>query len=555
MKHQRMFTKLMSTTLLAGTTFVSSLLSAHGPEAPGQNHGQQQEQVWQLDEAAIGTVSLKNSCSAEVQTTFNRGIALLHSFWFSAAIDTFSEVLAHDPKCAMAEWGKAMSHWGNPLGNNRAKEQLKLGAAAVTRARKLPTGSSRERDYIDAVGLLYENYTTTEDHPRAVAFEKAMEKLVQRFPEDGEAAIFYAMALNGTADLTDKTYTQPLRAAKILEAAFEAQPNHPGIAHYIIHSYDTPSLAKYALPAAQQYAGIAPAAPHALHMPSHTFTRLGYWQESIDTNLRSADAAMAAGSPGEALHAIDYMTYAYLQTGQDAAASEAVPRAAEVFAQLPGNDRYIVAGAYAAAAVPTRFALERGDWVAATKVPSVKSPAPFVDAIVYFAHGIGATRTKNIAGGNIALANLRNVEQKLQNNVYWAGRVEIHRTIVEAWLEHARGNKDAAITAMRKAVALEDASEKSAISPGPLAPAGEQLGELLLEVGRPNEALKAFSTAVEKEPGRLRGLYGAALAAQEVGQSALTREYFSRLLKICEKADAERPELIRARAYLAAAEL
>jgi len=553
MKHQQMLTKLMFTALFGGATLVSTLVSAHEPTA--QEQGQQQEQAWQLDEAAIGTVSFKNSCSAEVQTTFNRGIALLHSFWFSAAIDTFSEVLAHDPKCAMAKWGQAMSHWGNPLGNNRAKEQLKLGAEAASQARKLPTGSSRERDYIDAVSLLFENYLTTEDQPRATAFEKAMEKLVLQFPEDSEAAIFYAMALNGTADLTDKTYTQPLRAAKILEAAFEAQPNHPGIAHYIIHSYDTPSLAKYALPAAKQYAGIAPAAPHALHMPSHTFTRLGHWQESIDTNIRSADAAMAAGSPGEALHAIDYMTYAYLQTGQDTAAAVAVPRAAEVFAQLPGNDRYIVAGAFAAAAVPTRFALERGDWIAASKVPRVKSPAPFVDAIVDFAHGIGAARSKDIEGASSALANLKSAQQKLQKNVYWAGRVELQRTMVEAWLEHARGNKEAALMAMRKAVELENASEKSAISPGPFAPAGEQLGELLFEMGRPNEALKAFQTAVDKEPGRFRGLYGAALAALDAGQPVLTGEYFSRLLKICKNADAERPELIRARAYVAAAEL
>jgi len=448
-----------------------------------------------------------------------------------------------------------MSHWGNPLGDNRAKELLKLGAEAVSRARKLPSGDSRERDYIDAVGLLFENYATTDDHPRAVAFEKAMEKLVERYPEDSEAAIFFAMALNGTADLTDKTYAQPLRAAKILEAVFEAQPNHPGIADYIIHSYDAPSLAKYALPAARQYAGIAPAAPHALHMPSHTFTRLGHWQESIETNIRSAEAAMAAESPGEALHAIDYMTYAYLPTGQDTAAAVAVPRAAEVYTQVPSNDRYLVAGAYAAAAVPTRFALERGDWTAATLVPTVKSPAPFIDAIVDFAHGIGATRNKDIEGGSAALANLKAAEEQLQKNAYWAGRVEIQRTIVEAWLKHARGNQDAALITMRKAVELENASEKWAISPGPLAPAGEQLGELLLELGRPSEALNAFQTAVEKEPRRFRGLYGAALAAVGAGKAELAREYFSRLVEICKDADAERPELVHARAYVAGAEV
>ena len=377
-----------------------------------------------------------------------------------------------------------------------------------------------------------------------------METLVENYPDDSEAAIFFAMALNGTADLTDKTYAQPLRAAKILEAAFEAEPNHPGIAHYIIHSYDAPALAKHALPAAQQYASIAPAAPHALHMPSHTFTRLGYWQQSIDTNLRSADAAMAAGSPGEALHAIDYMTYAYLQTGRDAAAAATLPRAEKIFSQLAKNDRYLVAGAYAAAAVPTRYALERGDWAAAIKVPSVKSPAPFVDAIVDFAHGIGAARSNDFATAADALKNLKTSEDKLQNNAYWAGRVAIQRTIVEAWLEKARGNHSAAVTLMRKALELENASEKSAISPGPLAPAGEQLGELLLELGRADEALNAFQTAVEKEPGRFRGLYGAAIAAQQTGNATLSRQYFSRLIEICSDADAERPELLHAQAYL-----
>jgi tetratricopeptide (TPR) repeat protein len=540
MKCQQTIPALMFMALVG----VVTLATAHEPDAT--------EQALQLDEAAVGTVQFENSCSDEVQPAFNRGVALLHSFWFAAAVDTFSEVLAHDPKCAMAEWGKAMAAWGNPLGNNRAKELLKTGAEAVSRARQRPIGDARERDYIDAVGLLYENYETTKDHPRAVAFEKAMEQLVESYPEDSEAAIFFAMALNGTADLTDKTYAQPLRAAKILEAALEAQPNHPGIAHYIIHSYDVPSLAKHALPAARQYAGIAPAAPHALHMPSHTFTRLGHWQESIDTNLRSADAAMAAGSPSEALHAIDYMAYAYLQTGQDAAAAGTLTRAADVFTQVASNDRYIVAGAFAAAAVPTRFALERGDWAAATQVPTVESPAPFVDAIVDFAHGIGAARTKDLEGGSAAVAKLKATEEKLQKNAYWAGRVAIQRTIVEAWLQHGGDDQAAALSTMQRAVELENATEKSAISPGPLAPAGEQLGELLLELGRPGDALNAFRTAVEKEPGRLRGIYGAALAAERAGQAEVAQEYFLRLVTICKDGDEERPELVRARAYLGA---
>ena len=515
---------------------------AHEPSAT--------DQPLQLNEAAVGSVNFDNSCSDGVKPLFNRGIAMLHSFWFAASIDTFDHVLEADPQCAMAEWGKAMSHWGNPLSNNRAKELLKPGAQAVARARKLPTGSSRERDYIDAVAALYTDFENTPDTSRSVAFEKAMERLVANYPDDSEAAIFYAMALNGSADLTDKTYAQPLRAAKILEAAFAAQPNHPGIAHYIIHSYDVPSLAKHALPAAQKYAGLAPAAPHALHMPSHTFTRLGYWQESIDTNLRAADAALATDSPAEALHAIDYMAYAYLQTAQDAAAQGELTRTVEVFKQVASNNRYIVAGAFAAAAVPTRFALEHGDWAAATHISMVPSPAPFVDAIVHFAHGIGAARSNDSATALQAVYDLKAAELKLSKDVFWAGRVAIQRSVVEAWLSFADGQFDQAVSTMRQAVELERASEKSSISPGPIAPAREQLGALLLELKRPGEALTAFEEAVEKEAGRFRGLYGAAIAAEAAGKPARAREYFARLVKICANADSERSELTHARSYL-----
>ena len=508
------------------------------------------DQPMQLNEAAVGSVNFENSCRDAVKPLFNRGIAMLHSFWFDAAIDTFDHVLEADPQCAMAEWAKAMSHWGNPLSANRDKALLKPGAEAVARARKLETGNTRERDYIEAVAALYTDFENTPDQSRAVAFEKAMERLAAKYPDDSEAAIFYALALNGSADLTDKTYAQLLRAGKILDAAFATQPNHPGIAHYIIHSYDVPSLAKHALPAAKQYAGIAPAAPHALHMPSHTFTRLGYWQESIDTNLRSADAALAADSPSEALHAIDYMVYAYLQTAQDAAAEGELKRTAEVFKQVAANDRYIVAGAFAAAAVPTRFALERGDWPAATRVPLVPSPAPFIDAIVHFAHGIGAARSNDTATARQAVDRLKATELKLSKDAYWAGRVAIQRHVVEAWLSFTDGQFDQAVSTMHQAVELERASEKSSISPGPIAPASEQLGELLLELKRPDEALSAFEEAVEQEAGRFRGLYGAAIAADAAGKPARAREYFARLVKICANADSERSELIHARSYL-----
>lgn len=516
--------------------------SAHEPE--------NSQQYLELDEAAVGSVRFATSCAAEIEPLFNRGIALLHSFWFAAAISTFDEVLNTDPECVMAEWGKAMAHWGNPLGNNRGKDLLKLGAEAVERARAMPGGTAREREYVEAVATLYKDFENTPDKSRSKAFDKAMEKLVSHYPDDSEAAIFFAMALNGSADLTDKSYAQPLRAAKILEAAFEAEPNHPGIAHYIIHSYDVPSLAMHALPAAQQYAGIAPAAPHALHMPSHTFTRLGYWQESIDTNQRSAKAAMAADSPAEALHAIDYMVYAYLQTAQDKAAAVEVSRSAEIFEQVADQDRYRVAGAFAAAAVPTRYALERGDWNAATKIATVESSVPFINAMVHLAHGVGAARSGDVATASAALAELKAAEEKLSKNVYWAGRVKIQRKVVEGWTLFAAGDQDSALKVMKQARDLERGSEKSAISPGPIAPAREQVGELLLAMNRADDALHAFEEAIEKEAGRFRGLFGAGVAADAAGKPDKAREYFSRLLKICDNGDGDREELRHASVYL-----
>ncbi|MFT4585627.1 MAG: hypothetical protein ACI915_004025 [Gammaproteobacteria bacterium] len=504
----------------------------------------------QLGEAALGSVDFANSCSTSVKPLFNQGIALLHSFWFAAAIKTFDEVLTEDPNCAMAEWGKSMANWGNPLGNNRAKALLRAGFEAAARARKLPTGDARERDYIDAVSVLYDDFENTPDHDRSVAFEKAMQRLTETYPNDSEAAILYAMALNGSADLADKTYAQPLRAAKILEAAFAEQPNHPGIAHYLIHSYDVPSLAKHALPAARQYAGIAPAAPHALHMPSHTFTRLGHWQESIDTNIRSADAALAADSPAEALHAIDYMIYAYLQTGQDTAAQATVARTEEVFSQVKSDDRYIVAGAYAAAAVPSRFALERGDWAAAKNIQAISSPTPFIDAIVHLARGLGAAHGKDVESTRAAIAGLKASEEKLAKNAYWMGQVAIQRTIVEAWLALAENNPELALSTMRKAAQLEQSTEKSAISPGPLVAAYEQLGEMLLELNQPVEALASFRAAIAKEPGRFRGLYGAANAADAAGLKPAAMSYFAELVSICANADADRRELKEAQSYL-----
>jgi predicted Zn-dependent protease len=514
--------------------------------------GHQPSGTTELDEEAIGSVQFDTSCAERTRQSFNRGIALLHSFWFDASIAAFEAVLKTDSNCAMAEWGIAMSHWGNPLGKKRPKPSLRPGSEAVARARSLGTDDERESLYIEAVAELYRDFETTPDHPRAVAFEKAMAKIVERYPNDTEAAIFYAMALNGTADLKDKTYAQQIRAAEILERAFEEQPNHPGIAHYIIHSYDAPALAARALPAARQYAGIAPAAPHALHMPSHTFTRLGHWQDSIDTNLLSAEAAKKANSPAEVLHAYDYMVYGYLQTAQDDAARGVLDKTGAVFEEVPLDDRYVVAGAYAAAAVPARYALERGDWARASSIEPVASPAPFVNAIVYFARGLGAARNGDLADARAAHQNLVKLANTPGQSAYWAEQVEIQREVVEAWIELAEGKPDQALASMTASAEREDATEKSGISPGPLAPARELLGEMLLELGKPTEALTAFRATIEKEPGRFRGLFGGAIAAEAAGHPQLAKQYFARLLENCERSAPGRPELAKAKAFVAA---
>jgi len=512
---------------------------AHKPTGPAE-----------LDEAAIGSVHFETTCTPETRALFDRGIALLHSFWFDASIETFEGVLSIDSNCAMAEWGIAISHWGNPLGKKRPKEHLRLGAEAVVRARALKGGSEREAAYIEAAAELYRDFEATPDPPRAVAFEKAMEQLVAHYPEDTEAAIFYAMALNGTADLKDKTYAQQIRAAEILERAFEEQPNHPGIAHYIIHSYDAPALAHRALPAAQQYAGIAPAAPHALHMPSHTFTRLGHWQDSIDTNLLSAEAALTASSPAEALHALDYMMYGYLQTAQDDAALEVQDRTESI--SVPKDDRYVIAGAYASAAVPARYALETGDWSRAAELQPMSSSAAFVGAIVQFARGLGAARSGNLEVARAARSSLVELERTSGQSAYWVEKIEIQRSVVGAWIEFAEGSTDQAIASMKAAAEREDQTDKSGISPGPIAPARELLGEMLLQAGKPAAALSAFQRTIEKEPGRFRGLYGGAVAAAAASRPELAEKYFSRLVEMCERAKPGRSELEQAKSYLLA---
>lgn len=498
----------------------------------------------------LGAVHFETSCAPAVRQDFDHGIALLHSFWFSAAIDSFNAVLKADPKCAMAQWGIAMSWWGNPFASYRSAPALKAGLAAVDGAKATGATTDRERAYVDAVDRLFRDAGTVDQRTRTVAYEKAMEALTARYPDDIEARIFYALALDQTALPSDKTYANQLKAAAILEREFRQQPQHPGLAHYIIHSFDAPPLAPRALDAARRYAQIAPDAPHALHMPSHTFTRVGYWQESIDANLASAAAAHKDNATAEELHALDYQTYAYLQTAQDAAAKRNLETIGPLADRIPtttaGNAAPPTAGYYALAAIPARYALERNAWAEAAGLTPRETPFAWPDAVTRFARALGAARSGNAAAARQEVDRLTALRDTLEKakDTYWSGQVEIQRRGASAWVALAEGREADAVRLMREAADLEDATEKAAVTPGPIKPARELLGEMLLQLKRPGDALVEFEAAMKKEPNRFRALYGAAQAAAAAGKPAQAATYYASLREITKKADSPgRPEL------------
>jgi tetratricopeptide (TPR) repeat protein len=502
----------------------------------------------------LGRVHFETSCAPEVSAAFDRAVALLHSFSFSTAKRAFEDVIAADPACAMAHWGVAVTHWSNPFSLQRSAATLAGGHAAAARAMATGTPTPRERAYIAAVGELYKDYETVDQRTRVLAYERAMERLHRAWPDDREATAFYALAINQTALPTDKTYSQQLKAAGLLEELFADDPEHPGLAHYIIHAYDHPPLASRALEAARRYAVIAPSAPHALHMPSHTFTRVGYWQDSIETNIASAAAALGDGSISEALHAMDYQVYAYLQTAQDAAARGLVGEAPRVLAQLDpdamGGAAPPVAGLYAAAAIPARYAMERGAWKEAAALEVQPTDFAYVDAITHFARAVGAARNGNPDAAKADAEALKALGGKLAaaNETYWAEQVRIQGEVALAWIAFAEGRQQEALDRLRAAAAAEDAGDKSAISPGPLAPARELLGEMLLTMNRPQEALEEFEATLKKEPNRFRATHQAARAAMQAGNATAARKHYADLLTICKAGDTPgRPELREAR--------
>jgi hypothetical protein len=489
---------------------------------------------------ALGTVHFATSCSPAVAPRFDRAVALLHSFEFGESIRTFDEVLAADPGCAMAHWGIALSRWSNPLApGRRVPAQLQAGRAAADAAARLgPRTTERERAYIRAVAALYADHDRVDQQTRVGAYERAMAALVASHPADREAKILHAIALTASASPTDKTYAKQLAAGRTLESLWAEQPDHPGLAHYIIHSYDYPPLASRASDAARRYSRIAPAAAHALHMPSHTFTRVGLWEESVATNLRSIEAARRSGSIAEALHASDYVVYANLQMRRDSAARavlDGLPALAARFdpdavtGAAPGS-----AGVFALAAIPARYALERGDWAGAAALVPAASAFPWTEAMVYFARALGASRTADLARVRGAIDSLAAIRGRLQERgeSYWAEQVAIQTLAAQAWLDHAEGRDGDALAAMRAAADREDATEKSAVTPGPLAPARELLGDLLSELGRPGDALAAYRAALRHEPNRYRALDGARRAAAAAGDRAAAARYAAELRRV-----------------------
>ncbi|PYM16336.1 MAG: hypothetical protein DMD81_12745 [Candidatus Rokuibacteriota bacterium] len=498
------------------------------------------------------------SCAPAVQADFERAVALLHSFWYEEAQKAFTELTTKDPTCAMGYWGMAMSVY-YPLWQPPSPAMLQKGTAALEKTRALTT-TPREKDYIAAIETYYRDHDKLDHRTRALAYEKAMEQLYRRYPDDREAAVFYALALNATAVPTDKTYANQLKAGTILGKIFAEQPNHPGVAHYIIHSYDYPPLATRGLSAARSYAKIAPAVPHAQHMPSHIFTRLGLWQESIDSNRASADAGKAYYAQlgkttvwDQTLHALDYVVYAYLQTGQDRPARAVLEG---LHAMQKAEPESFVA-AYAYAAIPARLALEQRRWSEAAALSPASKPFPWdrfawAEGITAFARAIGAARSGDAARARAEVQKLEGYRATLlaAKQTYWAEQVDIQQRAAAAWAARAEGKTEEALKLMRAAADLEDAIEKHPVTPAPVLPARELLGELLLDLNQPAQALAEFEASAVRDPNRFNGIFGAARAAELSGNAATARTLYARLVAMCDRADGERPELRHAKAAL-----
>ena len=547
-----------TTTILA---LAAAVLVARGAAAQEHEHA---HHAHAHDAGELGEVHFPITCAEPVRSAFTRGVALLHSFGYEDAREAFAGVAAEDPECGIAHWGVAMSYY-HPLWAPPSPAELAAGRAAAEQAAKAGAGSDRERGYIAAIGAFYRDAETLDHRSRALAYGAAMAELARRFPDDHEAAIFHALTLLGTAPPTDATFAHQKRAAEILNRLLPGEPRHPGIAHYVIHSFDYPELAPLALDAARAYAGIAPASAHAQHMPSHIFTRLGLWPDSIASNLASAAMGRAAAArrhPGaasfDALHALDYLVYAYLQIDDEEKARAAMAEGERARSFDEGN----FAAGFALAAMPARFALERRQWAeaAALRPPAAELPwerFAYALAPTHFARALGAAHGGDLARARAALADLAALEAALAAKPIpgpydWAGHVAAQRLAAEGWLAHAEGRDEDAIKLLTDAAERDEAVGKHPVTPGAILPPRELLADLLLELGRPAEALREYEAALRSAPNRFNGLYGAARAAAAAGDAARALELYAQLVAQCDGAPAGRPELARAREYVAA---
>jgi len=497
----------------------------------------------------LGQVHFPTSCSPAAQQRFDEGMRYQHSFWYRESKRLFEEALAADPQCAIAQWGIALSLLSNPHVPPPA-QNLVLGMTALEKGKALGARTQRERDYIDTLTVFYADHERVPHGERVQRYLRAQEALAGRYADDDEAKIGYAITLNVAASPNDKSYANQLKGAALLEPIFKRQPRHPGVAHYLIHLYDYPPIAERGLDAARRYAEIAPAAPHALHMPSHIFTRVGHWKDSVATNAASARAAKAANEPHDQLHAMDYMVYGHLQLAQDDHARAVV----EEMVAMSGYNLNVRTGPYAVAASQARYMVERHDWKGAAALPVQPSRFAYVDAITHFARAVGAARSASTEAAREDIARLAELHQKLREakDTYWSEQVEIQGRVASAWLLLAEGKRDQALELMSAAADAEDRTEKSVVTPGPLVPARELYGAMLLEQGRPADALVQFEATLQKEPNRFNAFAGAAQAATRVGDAAKARNYSEKLLALAGSTRSNRPALVAARQLLAA---
>jgi tetratricopeptide (TPR) repeat protein len=498
----------------------------------------------------LGRVHFVISCNETAQRRFDRAMRYQHSFWYRQAKEIFEDVAKADPECGMAYWGIALTLLNYPPAANPASN-LPLGLAAIEKAKAVGAKTQRERDYIDALAVMYIEYDQVDHDSRVQAYLLAMEALAARYPEDDEAQIAYALTLNVAASPSDKTYANQLKGAAILEPIFKRQPQHPGVAHYLIHLYDYPPLAEKGLDAAMRYSKIAPAAPHAQHMPSHIFTRVGYWKESIAANQASVRAAKADKSAGDQLHGQDYMVYAYLQLGQDRNARAVIDDMER--ANVRPDER---GASFALAASPARYMVERGDWQGAADLEVKLSNFAFITAITHFARALGAVRAGKPEAAKADIAKLAELRDKLRDakDAYWAEQIDIQRQVAAAWVLYAQGQYDEALKAMAAAADAEDKTEKSPVTPGPLAPARELYGAMLLERGMAKDALAAYEATLRKEPHRLGATLGVAKAGEMLGDAAAARAHYAAAVALTEQADPVRPDIAAARAFVAKAQ-